>query len=124
MVKILIIDDDAQMRRLLREALSRHGYEVDEAVDGLHALHRFSEGHPGLVITDLIMPEREGLETIRSLREREPTLPVIAISGGGRCGPESYLSLAEAMGADRVFSKPFRVEALLAAVAELTRRRN
>ena len=121
MSRVLIIDDDAQMRRLLHQALSRRGHIVDEAVDGLHALHRFAENPSDLVITDLIMPEREGIETIQELRRKCPKLPIIAISGGGRQGPEYYLSLAVAMGASCSFSKPFRIEEILTAVQELTR---
>lgn len=121
MSRVLIIDDDAQMRRLLHQALSRRGHIVDEAVDGLHALHRFAEKPSDLVITDIIMPEREGIETIRELRHKCPELPIIAISGGGREGPQNYLSLALAMGASRSFSKPFRIEEILTAVQELTR---
>jgi len=120
MARILVVDDDVQMRRLLREALTRARHTVDEAVDGLHALSRFAESHPDLVIVDLIMPEREGIETIQALRRGSPALPIIAISGGGRSSPESYLSIAIGVGANRAYRKPFRLEDILAAVNDLT----
>jgi CheY-like chemotaxis protein len=120
MARILIVDDEPQMRRLLREALERAGYSVDEACDGLLALVRFAEHQPDLVITDLIMPQREGLETIQTLRRKCPKVPIIAISGGGRESSSGYLTIAATFGANRVFAKPFRVEELLSAVAELT----
>jgi CheY-like chemotaxis protein len=118
--KILIIDDELQMRRMLREALARQGHVVDDAVDGLQALSRFAERQPDLVITDIIMPEREGLETIQALRRRCPTIPIIAVSGGDSRGPEFHLSAALAIGVNRAFRKPFRVEDVLKAVEELT----
>ena len=72
-----------------------------------------------LVITDLIMPEQEGLETITSLKKEYPGIKIIAISGGGRIGPEAYLPAAQELGADRVFSKPFDVRELAETVKEL-----
>lgn len=105
---------------MLREALARQGHVVDEAVDGLQALSRFAERQPDLVITDIIMPEREGLETIQALRRRRPTIPIIAVSGGDRRGPESQLSAALALGVNRAFRKPFRIDEVLSAVDELT----
>lgn len=122
MARILIIDDEPQMRRLLREGFERAGYTVDEAFDGLHALARFAENRPDLVVTDIIMPQREGLETIQALRRKSPSLPIVAISGGGMSNPGNYLSIAASLGANRVFSKPFRFDDLLAATAELVER--
>jgi CheY-like chemotaxis protein len=122
MARILVVDDEPQMCRLLREALERAGYTVDDACDGLHALSRFAANQPDLVITDIIMPQREGLETIQALRRKCPSLPIIAISGGGRQSPDNYLTLASNFGANRVFAKPFRVEDVLSAVATLTAR--
>jgi CheY-like chemotaxis protein len=117
--RILVIDDEVQMRRMLREALVRHGHAVDEAMDGLQALVRFAEQQPDLVITDIIMPEREGIETIQTFRGKCPTIPIIAVSGGGRRGPGGYLSTALELGANRAFRKPFRIEEVLTAVDEL-----
>jgi len=108
------------MRQMLRETLERRGHIVDEAADGREALQRLTEHQPDLVITDLVMPEMEGIETIQALRRKCPTIPIIAISGGGRVGPENYLSLAEQIGANRTFAKPFRLDEILTAVRELT----
>ena len=122
MARILVVDDELQMRQMLRQALERHGHTVDEAADGREALQRFAQQQPDLVITDLVMPEKEGIETIQALRQKCPPLPIIAISGGGRVGPENYLSMAGQMGANRTFAKPFSLEEILTAVRELTER--
>jgi CheY-like chemotaxis protein len=124
MASVLVADDEFEMRQMLREALERRGYTVDEAADGRETLLRFAQQQPDLVITDLIMPEREGIETIRTLRKECPTIPIIAISCGGRVAPDDYLSLAGQMGADRTFAKPFRLDEILNAVRELTTKKS
>jgi CheY-like chemotaxis protein len=108
------------MRELLCQALERRGHTVDQAGDGRQALQRLAEHQPDLVITDLVMPDMEGIETIQALRRKHPKLPIIAISGGGRVDPENYLSIAGQIGANRTFAKPFRLEDILTAVRELT----
>ncbi|MBM9614174.1 response regulator [Desulfobulbus rhabdoformis] len=118
-MKILVIDDDDQMRVLLRQVMEWAGYEVLEAEDGREGMHLQRRDPADLVITDLIMPEQEGLETIGQLRKEFPKTKVIAISGGGRIGPEAYLPAAQELGADKVFSKPFDVRELASAVKEL-----
>jgi len=118
-MKILIIDDDEQMRILLRQVMEWAGYEVIEAADGRAGMLKQRKEHADLVITDLIMPEQEGLETITGLKKEYPELKIIAISGGGRIGPDAYLPAAQELGADRVFSKPFDVRELANTVKEL-----
>jgi DNA-binding response OmpR family regulator len=118
-MKILIIDDDEQMRILLRQVMEWSGYEVVEAADGREGMLRQRKERADLVITDLIMPEQEGLETITGLKKEYPKLRIIAISGGGRIGPDAYLPAAQELGADRVFSKPFDVRELANTVKEL-----
>jgi len=118
-MKILIIDDDEQMRILLRQVMEWSGYAVVEAADGRAGMLQQRKEHADLVITDLIMPEQEGLETITGLKKEYPALKIIAISGGGRIGPDAYLPAAQELGADRVFSKPFDVRELATAVREL-----
>lgn len=118
-MRVLVIDDDEQMRILLRQVMEWAGYEVTEAGDGREGMHKQRNQPADLVITDLIMPEQEGLETITSLKKEFPHLKIIAISGGGRIGPEAYLPAAQELGADRVFSKPFDVRELAGAVKEL-----
>jgi len=116
---ILVIDDDESIRVLLRAILEREGYRIVEAPDGDKGIRIFSENPTDLVITDLIMPEKEGIETIRDLRREFPGVKIIAVSGGGRIGPESYLKMAKGVGALRTLSKPFDRTMLLKAVEEV-----
>ncbi len=119
MKRILIIDDDKQMREMMRQAFDRAGYDVAEAGDGRAGVSSFKRQPADLVITDLIMPEKEGIETIRELRKEYPKLKIIAISGGGRVSPDSYLSVAKTFGADLTIPKPFDLKVILGAVKEL-----
>jgi len=116
---ILVIDDDEPIRELLRAILEHEGYRVLEAQNGNEGLKRFTETPTDLVITDLIMPEKEGIETIRDLRRKFPGVKIIAVSGGGRIGPDSYLKMAKGVGALRTLSKPFDRTVLLKAVEEV-----
>lgn len=119
MARILIVDDDEHFRTMLRMTLTRAGYEVLEAEDGDAALEVFHTKGPDLVITDIVMPGKEGLEFIMELHKEFPSTHIIAISGGGRANPYSYLSMAKNLGAESVFVKPLDREALLARVREL-----
>ncbi len=98
---------------MLRRTLERAEHVVFEASNGREALERRREVEPDLIIIDLIMPEKEGLETIQDLRREGVQVPVIAMSGGGKIGADSYLSVARAFGAARVLSKPFGAAELL-----------
>ncbi len=119
MKRILVIEDDIQVKALIQKILERAGYEVIAASDGAEGLKLLRENPADLIITDLIMPRKEGLETIMELRRDYPDVKIIAISGGGRFEPESYLETARQMGAARTFTKPFENEELVAAVQEL-----
>ena len=119
MARILIIDDDAQLLAMLRQVFEREGYEVVEAPDGKEGLRRYRENPTELIITDLIMPENEGIETIMELRRDFPDVKIIAMSGGGINNPGTYLDLAKKLGAQYTFAKPFEREELLYAVREL-----
>ena len=119
MPRILVIDDEAQVRNMLCEMLRRADYEVDDASDGDIGLDKVSQSEFDLVITDLIMPEREGIGTIIELRREHPDLKIIAISGGGRIDPENYLEAARNLGVSRTFAKPFRKNEMLDAIAEV-----
>ena len=119
MAHILIIDDDAQLLAMLRQTLERDGYEVVEASDGEEGLRRYRENPTDLIITDLIMPEKEGIETIIEIRRDFPDVKIIAISGGGRVDPGQYLSIAKSFGAQYTFAKPIERKELLKAVREL-----
>ncbi len=119
MPRILVIEDEPLLRQMIGIALSKANYVVVECEDGRKGIEAHEKQPVDLVITDLIMPEMEGIETIRCLRKLSPTLPIIAISGGGRVTPESYLSIARRMGATKVLAKPFELTLLCATVAEL-----
>lgn len=118
-VRILVIDDDPVVRGMLVEMLRREGYEVDEADDGRAGMRKFREVPATLVITDVVMPEQEGLETLMQLRHASKTVKVIAISGGGRVGPDAYLNSARTLGADAILAKPFGREELLELVTKV-----
>jgi CheY-like chemotaxis protein len=118
MKRILVIDDDEQMRGFVKEALTRAGYEVLTAEDGLRGLQLFHEHSVDLVITDLFMPEKEGCETIVELRQLRPGLKIIAISGGSRTGKDC-LPIARALGAQRTLNKPIASANLLEAVRQV-----
>jgi CheY-like chemotaxis protein len=118
--RILLVEDDDAVREILRKALVAAGHEVDEASNGDVALAAYRRQAADLVITDLVMPEKDGLETIMELRRIDPAVRIVAMSGGGRTlGPgQLYLESARALGARQILSKPFTVGALLKAVAE------
>jgi CheY-like chemotaxis protein len=113
MAAILIIDDDRQMRRLLIRILNGPGHTVHEAQDGRGGIALFQQHHPALVITDIVMPDMEGIETILALRKAEPDLPIIAISGGS---DPLYLKAAATLGATAALAKPFAANELLLLV--------
>lgn len=119
MSSILVVDDDAQVLELVSQMLTLEGHAVTAAQNGIEAEAQFSNGHFDLVITDLIMPEREGLETITRLRQVTPIMPIIAISGGGRIGATDYLESAAQLGANATISKPFNRNDLVSTVTEL-----
>ena len=117
--RVLLIDDNESLRTSLRRTLVQAGHEVKEAPNGDAALREYRREPPDLVITDIVMPEKEGIATIRELRKLDPNAKIIAISGaaGGRDG--QYLTLARRLGATRTLAKPFSREEVLTAVAEV-----
>ena len=119
MKNILVIDDNRHVLQLMCEMLGRYGYNVFPATDGVEGMKIYEKSIPDLVITDIVMPEKEGIEIITELRAREPKPKIIAISGGGRLGPEEYLPIALMLGADQVLEKPFLPKELIANVREL-----
>jgi CheY-like chemotaxis protein len=114
---ILVIDDDALVRQTLTLLLENKGYEVQCAPEGRQGLQAFHKRRPSLVITDIIMPEMEGIETIMELRILSRDCPIIAMSGGGRFGKADFLTVAKHLGATATLSKPFEAEDLLQTVA-------
>lgn len=119
MALILLVDDDPQMLRLLTDIIKLDGHEPILAEDGEIALGYFEHQAPDLVITDILMPNKEGLEFISEIREMYPDLKIIAYSGGGSADPESYLEFASGMGANKVFSKPMPLARLREEINEL-----
>ncbi|MDY0187499.1 MAG: response regulator [Syntrophus sp. (in: bacteria)] len=119
MPQILIVEDDDELRTVLKEVLEQEGYGVVEASDGRAAMEMQRLTGADLVITDLIMPEMDGIETIMALRKGFPWVKIIAMSGGHRAGPRAFLNLAKALGAHRTLHKPFVFQDMLEAVDEL-----
>ena len=118
MSRILVIDDEPQIRTLLREALEIAGHQVLEAGNGKEGLRAYQAQPADLVITDILMPEKEGLECILELRRIDPGVRVFAISGGSRFVQKDVLDLARRFGARRTFWKPFDLERVVGAVCE------
>ncbi len=113
---ILVIDDDDAMCRTISRMLSRHGFGVITSSNGQDALKLCVQHHPCMVITDLIMPRKEGIETIRALRGKDPAMPILAISGGGMINETELLHLASGLGASETLAKPFTHGQLIAKV--------
>jgi len=119
MARILVVDDDYVFRAALRVILEAAGYTVLDAADGEAGLRVYREQGADLVLVDLFMPERDGLEVIQALRAMIPQPKTIAMSGGGRIGARDMLTAAAALGAARTLRKPFESRDLLAAIREL-----
>jgi len=119
MSRILILDDDVQILDMLRQTLEREGFEVVDAPNGKVGIMLYREDPADLIITDIIMPEKEGIETIIELKRDFPDVKIIAISGGGQISSEEYLSMAKKLGARYTFAKPVERKKLLATVREL-----
>ncbi len=116
---ILVIDDDDQIRAMLKEMLVRGGYEVLSASDGNEGIRLYREKQIDLIITDILMPEKDGIEIIMELRQDFPEAKAIAISGGGHIDPENYLNIAKRAGAIRTLTKPFGMNEVLRVVREI-----
>lgn len=117
--RILIIDDDALMRLALAKILLSSGYDVEQAGDGDEGLRLQRSQSFDLIITDLIMPDKEGIQIIRELRKEDSAIRIIAMSAGGRGGATDYLKWARLMGAKQCLSKPIKREDLLGAVTSV-----
>jgi DNA-binding NtrC family response regulator len=117
--RVLVIDDNAELRELIRNSLEYEGFEVASAPDGARGLELQRSNPAQVIITDIFMPESEGMETLAALRKEFPRAPIIVMSGGGAKMGVDYLGAAMQLGAAKSFSKPFDLEALAAAVREL-----
>ena len=119
MKRILLVDDNESFRQPLSKLLQQAGYELRIGNDGFEAVNAFRQQCFDLVITDIVMPGKEGLETIMELRRLQPQLKIIAISGGGRFSPDAYLPMAQRLGATATLEKPFSSEQILDLIASL-----
>lgn len=117
---ILIVDDDDMLRRYVKELLKLNNYKVSEAANGKLGLKEFRENKPDLVITDIIMPEMEGISFIRKLREHNQEIPIIAMTGNVHGHMEEYLNISSQIGADEILRKPVDSKVFLEAIERLT----
>jgi CheY-like chemotaxis protein len=118
MTRVLVIDDEELARFTIREILEGAGFEVDEAENGRVGIEKQHANPFDLIITDIIMPEKEGVATIIDLKQDYPSLKIIAISGGGRTRNLDFLKLSERFGASKMLAKPFTEGQLIEAVEE------
>ena len=121
--RVLIIDDNADQRTSLRLCLQMHGYVVEEAANGRLGLELQRRRPCDVVVTDLFMPEQDGIETISELRLEYPSVPIIAVSGVASRTGADFLRVAEALGANRTFRKPYAIEELIDAIRGFTEAR-
>ncbi len=119
MAKILVIDDDNDFRSMLCDLLKRSAYTVIESTDGKEGLNMNKIEKPDLIITDIVMPNKDGIEIIISLHKEYPEIKIIAVSGGGLAQPFLYLQMAKTLGANQVFTKPINNKKFLEAVNSL-----
>ena len=119
MVRILVIDDEPSVLDVLRKILQFEGYEVITAANGEEGLALFRQFPCDLVITDMVMPVKDGLQTILDLRKEKPDIPVVAMSGGGTISKERYLVIAGYLERVITIPKPFSVESITGAVTKL-----
>ncbi len=118
MSNILLVEDEDLFAEMVRKTLVADGHTVVRARNGAEALQLYDPQTVALVITDLIMPDVDGMELIVKLQQRDPAVRIIAMTGGGRCGADTYLSIAERLGALKTLAKPFSIRVLAAAIKE------
>ena len=119
MHKILVIDDDALIRNMVSSSLIKAGHDVECAENGVDGLKKAQENPPELVITDMLMPDMEGIETIMEMRSKNPNIGIIAMSGGGSTGNMDFLEMASRLGAQHVLKKPFKPSVLLDLISKM-----
>lgn len=116
---ILLVDDEEAIRKMVKAILGDEFYQFSEASNGLEAQDRLKQSHFDLIITDVIMPDCDGIELVMAVRRKLPDIKVIVMSGGGRVRAGHYLDLAGKLGAAKVFEKPFDTAALRKTVKDL-----
>jgi CheY-like chemotaxis protein len=124
MARVLVIDDEEDVRRVVDVMLKNAGHDAVLAVDGNDALRQFRRQHFELIICDVFMPHKEGIETLKELRQLDPTVPIIMMSGVAPTAylwgatHRDYLAMAEALGATRTIEKPFKYSQLIRLMQE------
>lgn len=116
---VLVVDDDEMMRAYVKELLLIHDYKVTEASNGKLGLKEFRENLPDLVITDIIMPEMEGISFIRELRSHNKKVPIIAMTGNVHGRMEEFLDISSQLGADEILRKPIKSQEFIDAINKL-----
>lgn len=117
--KVLLIEDDYELRELLTIILEREGLFVEGAENGIEGVKKFRENPFDLVVTDIIMPEKEGIETIVELKDIQSDVKIMAISGGGQIEANEYLGMASNFGVEKALAKPFEMEVFVNCVKEI-----
>jgi CheY-like chemotaxis protein len=117
MSRVLVVDDEEQFRKLARRLLEAEGHEVIEASSGQEGIDQFRAVSPDIVVTDIVMPGKSGIDAIEQIREENPSVRIIAISGSGGIAAAGYLNTARKAGANETLAKPFRADEFLAAVS-------
>ncbi|MFP4180297.1 MAG: response regulator [Spirochaetaceae bacterium] len=116
--RVLVIDDDDYVRNLYREALEEQNFAVETAENGKVGVKKYLSFTPDTVILDVLMPDQEGVETIRELRKLDAAAKVIAVSGGGKIEAKNYLDMMRHFGAVETFEKPVSMEQLIASIED------
>ena len=118
-MKLLIVDDNENFLELLVEFLTLEGYEVERSIDGNDAKNKFIEFKPDIVLTDVVMPGSDGIELLVELRKIDSDIRIIVMSGGNRGHADTYLHMADKLGADAILSKPFELADLLIEIKKI-----
>jgi DNA-binding response OmpR family regulator len=117
MAQVLVVDDEEPMRKFIRIVLQQDGYSVAESSNGKNAIEIIRDTSIDLMISDVVMPDMDGIELIRETRKAHPKMKILAISGAGIGGPWLYLNIAECLGADAILMKPFSPDQLIEKVS-------
>ena len=118
-IKLLIVEDDETLLELLVEFLTSKGYDVESSIDGNDAKNKFVGFKPDIVVTDVVMPDVDGIELLVELRKINANIRMIVMSGGNRGHADTYLHMAEKLGADAILNKPFELSDLLVEVKNI-----
>lgn len=124
MIRVLVVDDNEDFRGIVCEMLLDLGWEVFTAKNGVQALAVLESQVVDVVLTDIIMPDKDGVETVQEIRRKYPTIKIAAMSGGGRVNANNYLDLAKRLGASVTFEKPFRAQELMLGLERIVSERN